>query len=353
MAQDSTDAGGRQAVSSDGIGQNRTGKPGAMPGLKRPQLSEGPKKELNGALHDLHLRAGHPSVRDLEHRIGVGIAGKSRIHDAFSKHRLPKWDLLSVLVPALAQTVPGVDLAVEEARIYQLWLAASGSETPEGPMNALLPENLTPPQTDEVSITPVDRNISVSARQLTNRRPVLAMRIEWFNPSGVDINTRRSLRAWVDSALDDIGWPSYGDHRRNHSAGVTIVLDDPDESPNLTIGTFLSALDAEVVHLRKTVSYYSLPPLNLAFLAALAASATGPEEAVRDLSTMWSDDLTHLWQRSGGAISAVVYGIDIRDGQLPGTWAGDYMRPGAEWAGLTMPCHVRIESHDPWAAAPF
>ncbi|WP_133169187.1 hypothetical protein [Streptomyces sp. MH60] len=353
MTQNDTDAGGRQTVSSDNIRQNRTGKGEAVPGLKRPQLSEGPKKDLNSALHDLHLRAGHPSVRDLEYRIGAGIAGKSRIHDAFSNHRLPKWDLLSVLVPALAQTVPGADSAVEEARVYRLWLAASGSEVTEGPMNALPSENPTPSRTAEVSTTPVDRKPPGSTNQLTNRRPVLAMRIEWFNPSGIDISTRRSLRAWVDSALDDIGWPSYGDHRRNHSAGVTIVLDDPDESPNLTIGTFLSSLDAEAETLNKRVSYHSTTPLSLGFLASSTASVSGPEEAVKDLSTMWSGDLTHLWQRSGGDISAVVYGIDLQDGRLPGSWAGDYMRPGAEWAGLTMPCHVRIAPDDPWASVPF
>ncbi|CAL9582673.1 hypothetical protein [Streptomyces sp. enrichment culture] len=316
-----------------------------MPGLKRPQLSAGPKKDLNSALHDLHLRAGRPSVRDLEHRIGDGIAGRSRIHDAFSNHRLPKWNLLSVLVPALAQTVPGADSAEEEARIYRLWLAASGAEATEGPSKSLSSAILKP--------TEMTGGIPASAIQQTNRRQVLAMRIEWFNPSGIDIDTRRSLRAWVDSALDDIGWPSYGDHRRNHSAGVTIALDNPNENPNLTIGTFLAALDAEVQSLRNRYPYHSATPLTLRFLASWTANASGPEEAVRDLSAMWAGGLTHLWQRSGGGISAVAYGIDIRDGQLPGTWAGDYMRPGAEWAGLTMPCHVRITPGDPWETAPF
>ncbi|WP_143659328.1 hypothetical protein [Streptomyces sp. M1013] len=177
------------------------------------------------------------------------------------------------------------------------------------------------------------------------------MRIEWLNSSDIDINTRRSLRAWVDSALDDIGWPGYGDHRKNHSAGVTIVLDDPDESPNLTIGTFLSALDAEAETLNKRVSYHSTTRLELGFLASSNTSANGPEEAVRDLSAMWSGGLAHLWRRSERDIAAVVHGIDVRDGQLPGAWAGDYIRPGAEWADLTMPCHVRIVSDDPWAAA--
>ncbi|MER6843161.1 hypothetical protein [Streptomyces platensis] len=97
-----------------------------MPKLKKPQLPEGPHGDLNDALHDLHLRAGLPSLRDLVDGVGDRVAGKSRIHDAFSSDRLPAWGLLQLLVEAMVKTVPGSDLRAEESRLYQLWLAASG-----------------------------------------------------------------------------------------------------------------------------------------------------------------------------------------------------------------------------------
>ncbi len=97
-----------------------------MPRLKRPQLPAGSHRDLNDALHDLHLRAGLPSLRNLVDGVGDGVAGKSRIHDAFSSGRLPAWGLLQLLVETMVKTAPGSDLGTEESRLYQLWLAASG-----------------------------------------------------------------------------------------------------------------------------------------------------------------------------------------------------------------------------------
>ncbi|MGW6526689.1 hypothetical protein [Streptomyces venezuelae] len=74
----------------------------------------------------MHLRAGMPSLRDLADGIGHGVAGKSRIHDAFSSDRLPAWGLLQLLVEAMVETIPGSDLRAEESQLHQLWVAASG-----------------------------------------------------------------------------------------------------------------------------------------------------------------------------------------------------------------------------------
>ncbi|MGW4881276.1 hypothetical protein ACWEPI_32515 [Streptomyces sp. NPDC004262] len=65
-------------------------------------------------------------MRDLADAIGDGVAGKSRIHDAFSRDRLPTWGLLQLLAEVMVKTIPGSNLEAEESRLYQLWLAASG-----------------------------------------------------------------------------------------------------------------------------------------------------------------------------------------------------------------------------------
>ncbi|MEU3410510.1 hypothetical protein ABZ760_04430 [Streptomyces sp. NPDC006658] len=108
-------------TTSDRIGQRRS-----MPRLKKPPLPDGPHRDLNDALHSLHLRAGLPSLRDLADGIGDGVAGKSRIHDAFASDRLPTWGLLQLLAEVMVKTIPGSHLEAEESLLYQLWLKASG-----------------------------------------------------------------------------------------------------------------------------------------------------------------------------------------------------------------------------------
>ncbi|MGW5779894.1 hypothetical protein [Streptomyces sp. NPDC003863] len=80
---------------------------------------------MSTELHTLHRRAGWPSVRELSRALGDGVASPSRIHDAFTKPRLPDWGLLDVLVTALAEKIPRADPAAEAERFYALWDAAS------------------------------------------------------------------------------------------------------------------------------------------------------------------------------------------------------------------------------------
>ncbi|MFF0561528.1 hypothetical protein [Streptomyces sp. NPDC004266] len=96
-----------------------------MPKLTAPPLPPGPRQTLSLELHTLHRRAGWPSVRDLSRALGAGVASPSRIHDAFTKPRLPDWGLLDVLVTALAKKIPRADPAAEVERFHALWDAAS------------------------------------------------------------------------------------------------------------------------------------------------------------------------------------------------------------------------------------
>ncbi|WP_158553881.1 hypothetical protein [Micromonospora deserti] len=98
-----------------------------MAGLKRPGSLPDEARALNDALHDLHARAGRPSLTTMVRWIGAGVASRSRIHEAFISARVPDWGLLDVLVEQLANKVPaGPDPGDEVRRFYQLWLAATG-----------------------------------------------------------------------------------------------------------------------------------------------------------------------------------------------------------------------------------
>jgi transcriptional regulator with XRE-family HTH domain len=81
--------------------------------LPRPVLAPGPQKSLNDALHDLHHRAGWPSLRTLARDTGVSHTTVSKV---MSAPALPSWGTLELLVEAMDG-----DATV----FHDLWLAAS------------------------------------------------------------------------------------------------------------------------------------------------------------------------------------------------------------------------------------
>ena len=70
-----------------------------MSALPRPDVA-GPVKVLNDALHDLHHRAGWPSLRALARETGVSHTTVSK---AFSAPRVPSWGTVELLVEALGR----------------------------------------------------------------------------------------------------------------------------------------------------------------------------------------------------------------------------------------------------------
>ncbi|MDL5202780.1 hypothetical protein [Streptomyces sp. ALI-76-A] len=311
-----------------------------MPRLKRPELPEGPRKELNDALHDLHFRSGLPSVRELVARVGGEVAGKSRVHDAFSSERVPAWGLVELLVETLAEMAPGADQAREVQRIHQLWLAASGHTAPE---------QLAPLKLSEAKEPPPLRRPAPAARPDAVRRPVLAMRVEWVDPSELRVDVRRRLRVLVGQALDDIGWPSKGKHRRNGSAGSTIVLDSLDESPSLTVGTFLATLDNEVEYLREPTVYpTNFRTTELRFMALFDPAASDAAELLEELKAIWSsDDVGKIWGQSIGRVSALINGLAHFAGHLPGTWDHHVAEVNLAKGSQLVPFDVRTRYIDP------
>jgi tetratricopeptide (TPR) repeat protein len=83
-----------------------------MSALPRPALT-GPTRVLNDALHDLHHRAGWPSLRALAKETGVSHTTVSK---TFSRPGLPSWGTLELLVEAMQG---------DTRHFHQLWLAAS------------------------------------------------------------------------------------------------------------------------------------------------------------------------------------------------------------------------------------
>jgi type II secretory pathway predicted ATPase ExeA len=97
-----------------------------MSALPRPEVA-GPVRALNDALHDLHHRAGWPSLRTLARETGVSHTTVSK---AFSTPALPSWGTIEVLVRALDG---------DTATFHHLWLAASSLPNDPGPGQTAAP----------------------------------------------------------------------------------------------------------------------------------------------------------------------------------------------------------------------
>ncbi|MFB7187274.1 hypothetical protein ACFC0C_36790 [Streptomyces sp. NPDC056178] len=297
-----------------------------MARLKRPDLPFGPLRDLNNALHDLHQRAGLPSVRDLTRSVGAGVASRSRIHDAFTGSRLPSWGLVQLLARALAQTVPAGDTAKEERDLHALWLIASGAAHVDHPIEE-----------------PTDPHPAVGARA------ILAMRVEWESPTMVEIGERRLLRQYVTSALQDTGYQDAAVYRHDGSAGSTVALAPTRERPSLTAATFLASVDFE--HRRQTEK--------MRFMAHFTHSVGnsthagfGVEQAVAELESFcFSSLIEPHWPKGAEMpmynrdrpVSAIVHGMDA--GQIGEFWGGwtlvqVALRPGFRLANFWLREHA-------------
>ena len=91
-----------------------------MSALPRPDLAPGPHRDLVEAVHELHHRAGWPSLRSLARATGVSHTTVSK---ALSSPTIPSWGTLELIVEALGG---------DPARLHDLWLAASGPTSPQG-----------------------------------------------------------------------------------------------------------------------------------------------------------------------------------------------------------------------------
>jgi hypothetical protein len=94
--------------------------------LKRPVLSAGPLKDLNDALHELHLDAGLPTLTAMYRELGKGIS-RSSLHDALTGTGRPSWETVEALVEILATRSPRTSAEQEVERFHDLWVEAARS----------------------------------------------------------------------------------------------------------------------------------------------------------------------------------------------------------------------------------
>lgn len=98
------------------------------------------------ALHQLHLEAGQPSLRDLQRDLGGRSApSHAAIHKMFTGSKLPTWGLVEPLVHAMAHRA-GRDEEAEVQRFRALWTRAAGSGAAIGePSAGERPERFSAP----------------------------------------------------------------------------------------------------------------------------------------------------------------------------------------------------------------
>ena len=90
-----------------------------MSPISRNPTPPGPVTELFERLDQLHLAAGHPSIREITRRIGRGMISSSTVHNVFRQSRVPSWDYLEKIVIALHG---------DTAEFLDLWQAAWQAE---------------------------------------------------------------------------------------------------------------------------------------------------------------------------------------------------------------------------------
>lgn len=72
-----------------------------MGAIKRNPTPPGPITDLFDRLHEIHLLAGLPSVRDIARGIGRGVISSSTTHNMFRGPRVPRLNFLELVVEEL------------------------------------------------------------------------------------------------------------------------------------------------------------------------------------------------------------------------------------------------------------
>lgn len=84
-----------------------------MASVRRPVVPAGTLADLLAALHELHVVAGEPSMREVA-RAGRAVSHDT-VHRVLTEPRLPSWSALEHVVRSLHGDV---------ARFHKLWFAA-------------------------------------------------------------------------------------------------------------------------------------------------------------------------------------------------------------------------------------
>ncbi|WP_410609702.1 trehalose-6-phosphate synthase [Amycolatopsis sp. lyj-109] len=92
--------------------------------LKREPTPAGAVTDLFDRLHELHLDAGEPGVRQIATGIGRGVLSYTTVHNVFRGPRVPKWGHLELIVDQLGGDVGTFRALWRAARLAELALPA-------------------------------------------------------------------------------------------------------------------------------------------------------------------------------------------------------------------------------------
>ncbi|MEV6643014.1 trehalose-6-phosphate synthase [Amycolatopsis sp. NPDC051371] len=141
--------------------------------LKREPTPAGAITELFDRLHDLHLDAGEPGVRQIATGIGRGVVSYTTVHNVFRGPKVPKWGHLELIVDQLGGNPEAFHVLWRAARLAELAAPGTGpaSEHRPAPDSARrdAPEGGAVPSVDE---DPESRSFDFVL--VTNRIPVHA-----------------------------------------------------------------------------------------------------------------------------------------------------------------------------------
>jgi trehalose 6-phosphate synthase len=88
--------------------------------LKREPAPAGAITDLFDRLHDLHLDAGEPGVREIATGIGRGVLSYTTVHNVFRGPKVPKWGHLELIVDQLGGNTETFRLLWRAARLAEL-----------------------------------------------------------------------------------------------------------------------------------------------------------------------------------------------------------------------------------------
>lgn len=97
--------------------------------LRLPDLEPGPVLRLKQALHELHLRAGAPSIGEIVLDTGR-VHSRSVVHGVFSAPAAPRRDPMATVAEALLRRVRNADVERELDRLHLLWQEAWAADAP-------------------------------------------------------------------------------------------------------------------------------------------------------------------------------------------------------------------------------
>ncbi|MFE4371872.1 hypothetical protein ACFRMN_27335 [Streptomyces sp. NPDC056835] len=113
------------------------GKPGVF---KRPQLEGGPLRDLNDALHTLHLWAGRPSLSEMYAALSDEAKKKisrSTLHAALASPALPRRDTVDALVEILGTRARNTTPEEQLLQFDALWQRAALADVTEDALLSL------------------------------------------------------------------------------------------------------------------------------------------------------------------------------------------------------------------------